>query len=1040
MYHPWQYLLALAGAVVLVLTPGEALAARGQAAPSPVSTSPVSTNPQAPNATPPSYQWPEAHQNPMLTGVSLDPSINTANASSLGVRWMSYTGSEVLSSPVVAWNAALQETLVFVGNDAGYLTAYDQATGVPVWSVNLGSPIRSTPLVDGPDLWTAPTTGGRAYQLNAATGGVVCSASIQNATGETIDASPVIATPPGGQPTVYVAENDAASANGPVTAINAANCVVDFSSTPEPRPGVGGVWDFLSYGVSATGEGLVFFGTSDPDSAVYAINAITGQAVWRFQTSNPAPHIFDVGAGLTVSPPGTNGLAGGAVYFANKYGIMYAVDLTTGTEIWEYNFGAATGLNPPGSLDTAALSGSDLVFGDSGGLWDLDAITGTERWYHSNGPGGEVDGAAAIIGPSGQQVVVASDLAGSMVVLSLADGSPLYAFQTGAFSVGSPADTDGNILDVSGNGFVYDFAPGAGPGGAPATAVSLPANQSTIANPNGPVTVSGRASATGPISAVTVSIQRNGAGGTWWDAASGSWVASPYPNQAKLNAPGSLSTSWTATFPVPPAGGAFEVFASAVSHGVADPSIGLSPPTLARSSFTVSPSTTATRFVAPVPWVGPGGAVQVRGSGFAADEAVTVSLDGVALKTLDASSSGTVAPANVVLPLNSPFGPAALDASGATSGRFGVAPIYVTNSWSQIGANALHQGADPNDTVLSVHLSVSPQTFLAQAWSFNAGSPVAGSVAVSDGLGFFADQAGEVVALNMATGMPAWTFALPGHPSVDTTPAVTQTSLVLVAALDGTVTALHEFSGALAWRATVGGQLEGSPALVGGAVYVGSDNGTVTALDASTGSTLWSDHLGSAVQGAAAIDPTAGLVIVGDSQGTVRALHVTDGTTAWQTSIPGPVTAATVIGQGRVYVGSLNGTLYALNEQTGASEWTYTAGGPISASVADVAGQLVVGSGDGVIHYLAPATGKPIYAITVGQPVVGVAGTTNFVVSLGAGGEILGSKPASSDPQAWVTTQGTALLSQPTVVDGEVIVAGDNGLVDVYTVPGSPAH
>ena len=351
---------------------------------------------------------------------------------------MTYTGSEILSSPVVAWNAAVQKTLVFVGNDAGYLTAYDQTTGIPVWSVNLGGSVRSTSLVSGPYLWTAPTTGGRAYKLNAATGATVCSAPIQNATGETVDASPVMATPPGGQPTVYFAENDTGDSNGPVTAINAANCSVDFQSVPEPKPGVGGVWDLLSYGVSQTGEGLVFFGTADPDAAVYAIDAVTGLEVWRFQTFNPAPFTFDVGAGLTVSPPGNNGFADGVVYFANKHGIMYAVDLTTGTEIWEYNFGAQTGLSPAGSLDTAALSGSSLVFGDTGGVWDLNALNGTKLWYHSNGPFGEVDGAPAIIGPSGHQVVVASDLTGSMVVLSLADGSQFYTYQTGAFSVGSP--------------------------------------------------------------------------------------------------------------------------------------------------------------------------------------------------------------------------------------------------------------------------------------------------------------------------------------------------------------------------------------------------------------------------------------------------------------------------------------------------------------------------------------------------------------------------------------------------------------------------
>ena len=64
--------------------------------------------------------------------------------------------------------------------------------------------------------------------------------------------------------------------------------------------------------------------------------------------------------GVTISPPGVNGFADGVAYAHTKYGDAYALDLTTGALIWQYNFGSP-------SISTAALSGTNLVLGDGGG-------------------------------------------------------------------------------------------------------------------------------------------------------------------------------------------------------------------------------------------------------------------------------------------------------------------------------------------------------------------------------------------------------------------------------------------------------------------------------------------------------------------------------------------------------------------------------------------------------------------------------------------------------------------------------------------------
>ena len=362
--------------------------------------------------------------------------------------------------------STLSQTLVYVTTTAGLVTAYNQATGMPVWSVNMGGSMVSSPLAEGNSLWVAMQHGGRIYKLDSATGSVECSASSPLIS--SINSSPALATPPGGKPTVYIGINDVGTQNGPVLAIDEATCDIDFSSHPEPGAGTGGVWSFISYAVDATGEPLVLFGTADPDSAVYAIDAVSGKLVWRYAVDNPPPGSYDVGAGVTISPPGVNGFADGVAYAHTKYGDAYASDLTTGALIWQYDFGSP-------SISTAALSGTNLVFGDGGGAIDLNAVTGALVWQSSGDSSTLTDGAPAIVGPAGSQIVGFGNLDGTFRVLSMATGAQLYGYQTGTYLSASVAETDGNLLLAGADGFVYDFAPGGGNPPAPTTSVTSPA-------------------------------------------------------------------------------------------------------------------------------------------------------------------------------------------------------------------------------------------------------------------------------------------------------------------------------------------------------------------------------------------------------------------------------------------------------------------------------------------------------------------------------------------------------------------------------------
>ena len=298
--------------------------------------------------------WPEFHDNATLTGYAANSSLSTSNAPDLGVAWSADLYSAALDSPVVAYDAGLSETLAYIGTERGDLIAINAVNGQIVWSTWLGASIRTTPVVSAGAVWVGTVNSPRIYKVDASTGAVDCSV----ASPMPIEGTPMAVTPQGGVPTVYFGTNDSQSASGPLLAIAASDCSVRWSFTGYATRS--GSWDAISYAVDADNEPLILFGTADPDSAVYALDAVTGEQVWRFATDNPPPGVYDVGTGVTISPPGANGFADGVAYVANKYGIMYALDLTTGSQVWSYDFNQMLGVTE-GGRSTPALDGTDLV-------------------------------------------------------------------------------------------------------------------------------------------------------------------------------------------------------------------------------------------------------------------------------------------------------------------------------------------------------------------------------------------------------------------------------------------------------------------------------------------------------------------------------------------------------------------------------------------------------------------------------------------------------------------------------------------------------
>ena len=981
------------------------------------------------------YTWPQFHGDPGLSGTSADPGISSSNGQTLGVKWMAQVGATE-GSPVEAWNASLGEPLAYVGDEDGYLNAVNARTGAIVWSVPFGSAFTSTPLVSGSSVWVAPLASGRIYKLDAATGAIQCAVKEVGS----IQGSPVVATLPGGQTLVYFPTLDTGGADGSIYAINTYSCATVFAWNGNGAFSAhAGIWSPISYGVDASGVPLVLFGTADPDSSEYAINAATGSLVWRYYTSNPSGEDWDVGAGSAISAPGVNGFADGVAYFDGKDGVFYALDLTTGALIWSWDFGHGTNTD---ALSTPALSGSTLIFGDNGGISALDALNGSLLWQYSTG-GDTVNSSSAIVGPPGQQVVAFGTLGGVVHVVSLATGASLYSYQTGAFITASPADFDGTLLIDSADGFLYDFGLGGGNGAMPTTAVTVPANGSTVPYPSGGLSISGTATATDGVRAVSVEIQEDGTSGPWYQGATDSFTPGLSATDATLGSPGATSSTWSLTVPVPEQGASYLVDAAAVDEdGIADIASASGKATAAASSFTVSASPSAPVVTPAAGWVPPGSPLTVSASGFQGGEHVTFTLPvngggSEVLGTATATASGSAGPVTGTVPSNEPFGPRTITATGGTSGRAGAAVVTISNSSPQLGYGPQRLGFEPNDGVISKHQAVGAAYF-SQAWAVTAGAAITSPPAVVDGVAYFGDTDGVAHAVTVSDGKSSWTDSIGS--SITSSPAVDGGS-VFVGDQAGNVVALSTATGASAWSRSIGSSITSSPAVSGGLVFVTSSSGMLDALNETNGAVVWSDSLGAATADSPSVDPTQDILVIGDKSGVLHGVSTSTGQVLWTHATNGqPIVAPATFDDGLVLVGSENDTFYAVDEASGKVTWARATGGPITSSaVVTGGGDVGVGSGDGDVYNFLIPSGKLDSTQPVGAPIAGLSGTKGiYIVATSAGLSLLrGSGGTRVD---WHYAKPNTFVAPVVILNGEVFAAGSDGVLRAFVIPGNDVY
>ena len=126
---------------------------------------------------------------------------------------------------------------------------------------------------------------------------------------------------------------------------------------------------------------------------------------------------------------------------------------------------------------------------------------------------------------------------------------------------------------------------------------------------------------------------------------------------------------------------------------------------------------------------------------------------------------------------------------------------------------------------------------------------------------------------------------------------------------------LDAHTGDRLWRYRTKGNVDSSPAVVDGVVYVGSDDNYLYALDADTGTLLWRYETDDEVDSSPAV--VDGVVYVGSDDDYLYALAADTGRLLWRLETGDDINSSPTVKNDIIYIGSNDDYLYAVDTDSG---------------------------------------------------------------------------------------------------------------------------
>jgi len=264
---------------------------------------------------------------------------------------------------------------------------------------------------------------------------------------------------------------------------------------------------------------------------------------------------------------------------------------------------------------------------------------------------------------------------------------------------------------------------------------------------------------------------------------------------------------------------------------------------------------------------------------------------------------------------------------------------------------------------------------------------------------------------------------------VQSSPAVLE-GTVYVGSEDSYVYAIDAETGQEEWRFETGSNIFCSPAVVGETVYIGSTDNHLYAINAETGREKWRFEVGN---GGVRSSPVVagGTVYVGSTNNYVEdnyvyAIDAETGQEEWRFETGDGVRSSPAVAEGIVYVGSYDKNIYAIDAETGQQEWRFETEGEVYSAPAVVKGTVYTGSDDNRVYAIDAETGEEEWRFETGAG-VGYTAVTGGTVYVGSSDNNVYAIDAGTGQEEWRFEIGDIVTSSPAVVGGTVYVGSQDG-------------